>query len=150
MLKTGTREMRGVTRTKFLERSTKKFGTGFTLVEAMITTAILSLGIVLIYEAFFISLDSFNYCSNYLNIVSWADEKVWQTQNSLNHYGVERAIGTQGVFKRANKKFNWNLSFYLIDVDLYRIDLDIFWQEGKRKSKLSRSAYALYNEEDDE
>jgi len=120
----------------------------FTLIEVMVTTAILSLGTVLIYEAFFISLNSFNYCSNYLNIVSLADEKIWQAQDNLSRLGPQAQVETKGVFINRNKNFAWNLSYNLIEVTqgLYRIDLILSWQQGPRKVKLLRTAYATYVE----
>jgi len=117
--------------------------------EVMAATAILSLGIVLIYEAFFTSLDSFNYCSNHLNIMSWADEKIWQAQDKLSRFGPLTIMENEGGFtNNKNKNFTWNLSYALIDIDLYRIDLAIYWQEGRRKIKVSRSVYAIYEGEE--
>lgn len=120
---------------------------GFTLIEIMVTVAILSLGMVLIYEAFFIVLDSFNYCSDYLNVASWIDEKIWQAQDSLTRRGSFDA-DTIGEFINRNKVFKWSLSHNPIDEaeGLHRIDLVLSWQEGKRTIRLSRSAYAIYEE----
>jgi len=136
-LDTRTREHAN-TRTKF----------GFTLIEVMVTTAILSLGTVLIYEAFFISLNSYNYCSNYLNIVSLADEKIWQAQDSLSRLGSQAQVETKGKFINRNKNFTWELSYNSIEATqgLYRIDLILSWQQGPRKVKLLRTAYATYVE----
>ncbi len=122
---------------------------GFTLIEIMVATAVLSLGTVFIYEAFFSSLDAFNYCSNYLNVASWMDEKVWQAQEALGRFGPQAKIQTAGMFTSNNKDFKWSLSNRLIDKKegLYRIDLALSWQEGSRKRKLTRAAYALYEEE---
>lgn len=119
---------------------------GFSLIEVMFATAILSLGTVLIYEAFFISLDSFNYYSNYLSVIPWMDEKIWQAQDDLNKFGALTQIGTTDEFQKAGKAFRWNLNYYPIDDGLYRIDLNLYWQEGQRKVKLLRSAYAMYKE----
>ena len=77
---------------------------GFTLFEVIVTTAVLSLGALFIYEAFFDSLDLFNYCSNHLRAISWADEKIWQTQDSLGRLGPEAHIQTAGEFVEGNKK----------------------------------------------
>lgn len=124
---------------------------GFTLIEVMVTTTILALGVVLIYESFFISLDSFNYCSNYLNVAPWMDEKIWQAKDDLNRSGNLDEIETQGEFQNKGKNFTWNLSSSLIDkvqsLCLYEIDLSVFWKEGKRQIKLSRNTYALYKKE---
>lgn len=121
---------------------------GFSLIEVMVATVTLSLGTVLIYEAFFISLDSFNYYSNYLSVIPWMDEKVWQAQDDLSKFGALTQIGTTDEFQKAGKGkvFRWNLNYSLIDDGLYRIDLNLSWQEGQRKVKLLRSAYAMYEE----
>ncbi len=117
--------------------------------EVMTATAVLSLGTVLIYEAFFISLDSYNYCSDYLNVIPWADEKLWQAQDDLNRFGVLDLPETRGIFTNRNKQFAWSLSDTLIEetAGLHRIDLALSWQEGQRKAELSRSAYAMYVEQ---
>ena len=122
--------------------------TGFTLIEVMITTAVLSLTALLIYEAFFISLDTFNYCYNYLNVFSLADEKIWQAQDDISRFGALTNIAEKGEFVDRNKNFVWNLSNSSIadalNQKLYKIDLILSWREGKRPVKISRTAYAIY------
>lgn len=112
--------------------------------EVMIATCVLSLGTIIIYESFFISLDSFNYYSNYLNVASWMDEKIWQAQDNLSHFGSSSQIDTAGEFVTRNKNFRWNLSYNLMSQNLYQIDLTLSWQEGPRKVKLLRNTYAMY------
>ena len=114
--------------------------------EVMIATCVLSLGTVLIYESFFISLDSFNYYSNYLNVAPWMDEKIWQAQDNLSRLGSSSQIDTTGEFRNRNKNFRWNLSYNLISQNLYQIDFTLSWQEGSRKVNLLRSTYAMYEE----
>lgn len=126
----------------------RRFLTGFTLIEVMITTAVLSLTALLVYEAFFISLDTFNYCYNYLNVLSLADEKIWQAQDDLSRFGVLTNIGEKGELVNRNKNFVWNLSNNSIEdtqnQKLYKIDLILSWQEGNRQVKISRTAFAMY------
>jgi len=120
----------------------------FTLIEVMIATAVLSLTTLLIYEAFFISLDTFNYCYNYLNVFSLADEKIWQAQDDISRFGTLTNIAENGEFVDRNKNFVWNLSNSPIadaqNQKLYKIDLILSWQEGKRPVKISRTAFAIY------
>jgi prepilin-type N-terminal cleavage/methylation domain-containing protein len=125
---------------------------GFTLIEVMVATAVLSFSIVLIYQAFFISLDSFNYCLDYLDVVSWADELLWQTQESLTHYLDSGLAQTQGEFIKNDKKFAWVLSQEILDEagPLYKINLDLLWRRGKKEMKLSRTAYAVYESNETE
>ncbi len=129
-----------------LNTQTKK---GFTLVEVMVAVSILALGTALIYEAFFTSLDLFNYYEDYLNIAPWANEKIWQVQNSLGRFVSPGPIETGGSLFRRNRKFSWDLSYALLDelneeCKLYRIDLAVNWRVGKRSFSLSRDAYVLY------
>ena len=123
---------------------------GFTLIEVMVATAVLSLGIVMVYEAFFISLDSFSYCNNFLNVASLADEKIWAAQDNLSRLGNSAQIENGGKFMSAAKDFEWNLTYVPVDeapdLRTYKIDLVLSWQEGRRKAKLLRSAYAMYVE----
>lgn len=137
-----------VRKTQDAKRKTHK---GFTLIEIMVTTAILAFGIVMIYEAFFISLDSFNYCLNHLDAQLWLDEKIWQAQDSLRQNGILNPGQMRGEFMNRNKRFSWDMSYDLIEqlekFNLYRLNLVISWQEGKRKINLLRSAYATFKEE---
>jgi hypothetical protein len=112
----------------------------------MVATAVLSFSIVLIYQAFFILLDSFNYCADFLDEVSWADEKIWAAQDSLTHSSSLAQIDTQGEFVDKNRKFGWTLSSEILDetTPLHKVNLDLFWRRGKREIRLSRTAYAIY------
>jgi prepilin-type N-terminal cleavage/methylation domain-containing protein len=120
----------------------------FTLVEVMVTVTVLALGTVLIYESFFKSLDAFNYYSRYLTVASIMNEKMWEADDSITRFGNLSAAEDSGSFISNNKSFRWNLSDSLIEQEsgLFRIDMALHWQEGKRGIWLSRATYAIYNE----
>jgi prepilin-type N-terminal cleavage/methylation domain-containing protein len=119
---------------------------GFTLVEVLAAAAVLSLGIVMIYESYFISLDSFNYYENYLSVSPWMDEKIWQAQDAVYRLGPQAQIDKSGEFQGANNTYKWDLVLINIDEEqgLCRLDLLLSWKEGERAVKLSRNAYARY------
>ena len=122
---------------------------GFTLVEVMVAVSILALGSALIHEAFFTNLDLCNYYEDYLNIAPWINEKIGQVQNSLSRVTSPGPIETGGILINGNRKFVWDLLYVPLDeiredYKLYKIDLSVHWQVGKRPFGLSRSAYALY------
>jgi prepilin-type N-terminal cleavage/methylation domain-containing protein len=123
---------------------------GFTLIEVLVTTAVLAFGIVSIFQALFIVMSGFGYISNYLNVVHLADEKLWQVQDALVRMGPAVPFEPQGVFDQAGKKYDWALSVKLMDPasSLYRIDLSTRWKEGRRESSLERSCYAIYESEE--
>jgi len=121
---------------------------GFSLMEVMVTTVVLSLGTVLIYGAFFTSLDAFSRYTNYIKLIPWMDEQLWRAQDDLSKFGASAQIQTAGEFQKSGKSFNWGLNYSLIDDGLYKIDLDLYWQQGQRKAGLSRSAYAQYKKKE--
>lgn len=128
----------------------KKSPKAFTLLEVMITTAVLALGATLIHQSFFIAADSFNYYSTLLKITPWMDEKIWQAQNELRHVGPGATIPAGGELLVNNKSINWSLAFNSLDNSLdqkdslYEVDLVASWPQGSRQAKLSRSAYAIH------
>jgi prepilin-type N-terminal cleavage/methylation domain-containing protein len=122
--------------------------TGFTLIEVMVAAMVLVAGVVFIYESFFMSLDLFGYCSDYLNVSTWMSEKVWEIQDSIRQYGFLAHIDKRGSFTRRGRHFAWNASCNLIseapDMDLYNIALNLSWRVGVRSFKMNRAAYATY------
>jgi prepilin-type N-terminal cleavage/methylation domain-containing protein len=119
---------------------------GFTLLEVMITTVVLSLGATLIYQSFFISIDSFNYYSTLFKTIPWMDEKIWQTQDNLARLGLGAQLETEGKLNSGGKDIIWNLAYSPIDEtgSLFQINLALSWPQGYRTVRLSRSAYANY------
>jgi hypothetical protein len=90
-------------------------------------------------------LDAFNYYSDYLGVVSWADEKIWQAQDSLGNSGA-LSMEDSGEYVNKNRTFLWAISYGSLDqkAGLFKIDLNVSWSHGKKQLKLSRTAYALY------
>lgn len=123
---------------------------GFTLVEVMIASVILALGVVMIYQGFFISLDSLGYCLDYLRLSPLADEKIWQAQDALRRLGPKAELDTSGNFIYGRRSFGWNLSYNPLEGSsgLYEINLSVLWQNGRRQARLNRGAYALYEYEE--
>ncbi|MDD5129681.1 MAG: prepilin-type N-terminal cleavage/methylation domain-containing protein [Candidatus Omnitrophica bacterium] len=121
---------------------------GFTLLEVMITTAVLALGATMIYRSFFIAVDSFNYYATLLRITPWMDEKIWQAQNQFKHPGAAGAITGSGQLEVNNKNITWSLDYNSIDQsdNLYKIDLVLSWTQGLRQIKSFRTAYAIHFE----
>jgi prepilin-type N-terminal cleavage/methylation domain-containing protein len=121
----------------------------FTLIEVMVAVAVLSFGLVMVYQAFFIVLDTFNYGADYLEVSPWINEKIWQAQDSIMNKGALADTAPEGEFILQNKKFTWSLKSSAISEvnDLTAFDLEVSWKEGKRAVQVSRNGYARYHEE---
>jgi hypothetical protein len=114
----------------------------------MVSAGILAFGIILIFEALFISLDAFNYYSHYLKISQWIEEKVWEAGNELAVAGPKANIAAQGALDIDGKAFEWSVSYSPVDavMGLYRLSCSISWPESKRQVRLSRDTYVFYQE----
>jgi len=119
---------------------------GFTLVEVMVAVSVLALAVVMLHESYFISLDAYAYYARYLNTAYWMDEKLWEVKDEIRRLGEAAQLSGSGVFSREGRDFNWELSLIPRDSvsGLYQINLQLLWEEGKRKPRISRNAYALY------
>ncbi len=124
---------------------------GFTLVEVMAATAVLSLAALLIYETLFRSLDTLNYCVDYLDVISWADTKIWQAQNDLARFGGLVNTQTSGSFELRNRNFRWDLSLAPLNSPerIYNINLALAWRAGSKSARMTRSAFSLYRPKDE-
>ncbi len=125
--------------------------TGFTLVEVMVATAILSFGLVLIYQAFFTSIDAFDRHLNQLNAQIWLDEKFWQLQDDFRINKVFKPTKVSGVFLAKNKTFSWDMDYSTIMAnELYMVNLNISWRQGQRNINMPRVLYVSNFEEKEE
>lgn len=123
----------------------KKGRAGFTLVEIVVSVAILSFGVVVLFEAFFICLDVFTYSLRSMNVQRWVHEKIWETEDELTRLGMLERGERKGSFTEEGKKFDWTMSVNLKgetqEAYLYTLDLMIYWVQGNRKVRLSQTAY---------
>lgn len=117
---------------------------GFSFFEIMTTVAVLSLGIVMVFQAFLTSLNSFGYYLTSLQAQCWADEKIWEVSDSLAHETVSESYKEDGNLELANRDISWLMEINKIDEqeNFFKLDLTVSWQEGNRKIKLYRTAYA--------
>jgi len=128
---------------------------GFTLIEVMMSVAILAFGIVSIYEALFVSVDANAYYTHYLSVQDWVSEKIWEVQDELTAAQELRSEQTSGQIIRNHKAFDWNMDVAPLDEEqgLYSVYVTLSWKEGEKQFSISREAYLLppelieYNEE---
>ena len=123
----------------------RKNNKGFTLVEVIMTVAILAFGIVSIYEALFVSVDTYGYYTHYFGTQDWINEKIWEVQSKLTDAGVLNAEQTSGEIVRDHKTYDWLMAITPVDETqgLYQVRVTLSWQEGNRKVNTTRETYLL-------
>ena len=111
----------------------------------MMTVAILAFGIVSIYEALFISLDTHGYYIHYLSTQDWMSEKIWEVQSKLINVGVIDEERTSGQIVRNHKTYDWHMVVSSMDETqgLYRVRVTLSWREGKKIVKTTRETYVM-------
>ena len=129
----------------FVMGNKRKKNKGFTLVEVIMTGAILAFGIVSIYEALFVSMDVYGYYTHYLNTQDWISEKIWEVQSELTNLGTITAEQTSGKIVRDHKSYDWLMAVVSLDETqgLYRVKVTLSWREGSKTVSTTRETYLL-------
>ncbi|MFH0796391.1 MAG: prepilin-type N-terminal cleavage/methylation domain-containing protein [Candidatus Omnitrophota bacterium] len=117
---------------------------GFTFVEIMVTLAVLSFGLVVIYQSFLICVNALSYYSTSLEVREWLDGKTWEIDDKISRTKTPLPSSNSGTFIVRNKPVFWQGDIQSIsrDANEYRITLSCFWKEGRRQINLSRTFYA--------
>ncbi|MFC1646230.1 hypothetical protein ACFL2Y_03525 [Candidatus Omnitrophota bacterium] len=120
----------------------------FLLLEVTLTIAILSIGLVFVIRSLGMSMKVARSSFNYAQAINLADEKMFDLELEAQPYlqleepthGLESTSG-EGSFVD-NERFNWKYSAkQLSDVNLGKVVLDIYWQEGKREGGFDLVTY---------
>ena len=120
---------------------------GFTFIELMVTLAVLSFGIVMIYKAFFASLDQISYLNHRLYATIFLDNQLAEMQRAYQ--------STKTLPMNFAPSESVEIGYKIIDFkptktitaiedlpQLFQIDLSVSWAEkGNHIITLSRSAY---------
>jgi len=121
----------------------RKPNSGFTLIEIMVTVAVLSVGIIVIYQTFFISLDVFARYGDVLRISYEMDEIIWRLQNDLVINEALFAGDNAPIVMLAGERMDIRLNINYADEDMYMVGLHFIKPKGKTPLKISKAAYLL-------
>ncbi|MFH1062062.1 MAG: type II secretion system protein [Candidatus Omnitrophota bacterium] len=113
----------------------------FTLVEVLVSSVILSVGLVIIFEVFLSSLDIVNLVNNRLNAQLFINEKIWQLQSNLDRQsGMFIPMKQSGSVMLGNKEFKWQLDMELVDIsqELYKVSGQMNWLSGSKQKMIKR------------
>lgn len=117
---------------------------GFTLLEVMLATVILSFGIAFIYQSFFTSLNGTVYVCNRLNASLELSNKIWEIQDKIRHGGVYN-LQKGGQVSLNNRTYNWQALYEPLDTNynFYNVLIKFWWLQNNRQKGISRSVYVI-------
>lgn len=119
---------------------------GFTFIEIMVTLAVLSGSIVMIYRALFSSLDHMSRLNSRLYADILLEDRIATIERTLRAYkALPFELNPPQAVDVGAKEIQFTPQMKISEVsgfmDVFQIDLALQWQEGQRQIQLSRSAY---------
>ncbi|MFH1837136.1 MAG: type II secretion system protein [Candidatus Omnitrophota bacterium] len=116
---------------------------GFNLFELMVAVAVLSIGIVTIYESFLLIADASSGLPYYLRTQSLMNEMVWEQKSILTANGYVFPSTEGGSITLNKKPMEWTREIKLMDSvrGLYSVEILFSWKAGSKKMQNSRMTY---------
>ena len=109
----------------------------FSLLELVIAVAILSIGIVVILQAFSFSARITGLSCDIINAVFLGEDKIQELE-----FKERQNLIKEEMMKDKKDKFEWEYSLILDPtINLYRLNLDISWQRLNAKQDLNLNTY---------
>ena len=123
-------------------RVISKFNKAFSLIEVLITVAILATAVIFLFRSFGSSLAAARFSQDITLATYSSENKLWEIEQ-VNLLGKNFALS--GTEKIQNKDFNWN---YIIEIDpnnpnLKQLNFVISWKE-KAKVKEYSMEFSTY------
>jgi prepilin-type N-terminal cleavage/methylation domain-containing protein len=116
---------------------------GFTLIEIMVSIAILSMGLILILQGFTYSINIFNIAQSNLEAVLLAEENMVKFEMGSKRVGDSSYKDTSGNTKLNNMNFAWDIRMSPQEEyeDLYKISSIISWNRGQNRGSTPLVSY---------
>lgn len=107
----------------------KRHSTGFTLIEILVSLAVISLGIVVVHEAFSVSLRSIDLVSERTTGLMLLQEKAQE----LCREPVQAGESVTGEFGEPFDEYAWEAACEAVpDRDYLWLNVKVSWAKGKR------------------
>ena len=113
----------------------------------MMALAILSVGIVMIYKSFFVSISTLNHVVNRLYASHLIEMKIAELEQAYRHdqnatFNRGHEVLRTTVDRRAIE-FNYSINVFSVESlpGLQEVDINLSWKEGSRQITITRSAF---------
>jgi Tfp pilus assembly protein PilV len=114
---------------------------GSLLIEALLSTVILSVSLTLIIQSMVMSLRSKNHVRDYIQAVILAESTMAQTLFKADQLDLS---GSEGKFDEPFEKYKYKMTYddkAMDSENLKELNLNITWQSGRRKNALPLISY---------
>ncbi|GAF83703.1 unnamed protein product [marine sediment metagenome] len=138
-------------------RGTREYG--FTLVEVMVSVAILAVGLALILQGFAFSLNVLRISQDNLKATLVAENKMAELQLQIKEDRDSFAKGLDEEFESGNMEYTWEVKVEPVEWEieeiseaheaLNEVSACLSWEEGKRKGNVPVVTYISSYEESD-
>ncbi|MFH1996087.1 MAG: prepilin-type N-terminal cleavage/methylation domain-containing protein [Candidatus Omnitrophota bacterium] len=119
---------------------------GFTLVEVMVAVAILSFGIVAVYQTFFVLIDAYERYSGFLDSDEWLQERIWEVEDALIRKSRAKLGRGTGTFTGEFGQYDWESTVRVIDIasGLFEAEFAATRSGKSGKFRISRISYVAW------
>ncbi len=113
----------------------------FSLLEVLVATVILSVGVVFLFPSFFLATDALGITNDQLVALPWAENKLWEDARALERVGPAVAGFDAGQVSLGKKTYIWERSSEEVEPGLFVLTLTVRWVAGGREHEM---VYATY------
>ena len=120
---------------------------GLSFFEVMVTISVLSIGVVMVTKALLVSLDYQNHLTNRLYASNLATHRTAFVQRKFTEKGALPYAESGKKFKAIlnNREISFTVFFNISPVEeagnVFKMDLNIVWQEHGRSFRIIRTSY---------
>jgi hypothetical protein len=109
----------------------------------MVAAAVLAAGILVVFPAFFVSVDAAQIAEDRLYIQMWAQNKIWEEQEAYARLKTVEAAHEVGDFKIGERVIRWEKIVEGAGESLQEVSLVFSWVLGGRPRHVMYSAYLV-------
>ena len=114
---------------------------GFSLLEVLVATVILSVGALFIFPSFFLATDALGIAKDRLTIQSWAEERLWEDARMLEQAGPGALVADAGEVRLGKRVYVWEKGAEEVEPGLFALTLTARWAAGGQARQETYAAW---------
>lgn len=109
----------------------------------MVAAAVLAIGILVVFPAFFVAVDAAQIAEDRLTIQIWAQNKLWEEQDAYGRLQAVALPRETGDFQTGERVFRWEKNVEPLKSGLQEATLTVSWLLAGRERRVMYSAYLM-------